>query len=84
MVLLDLSMPEMDAHELVPILNRTYPNLKIVLTSGYPEEDARAAFPPSAVAGFLQKPYTVAALLEKVDEALHGGGGPTEEIRAAA
>jgi signal transduction histidine kinase/CheY-like chemotaxis protein len=83
LVLLDLSMPGMDAKELVPILNQQYPDLRIVLTSGYPEEDARKDFPPEAVAGFLQKPFSVAALIQKVEEALHGGGGPNEVPAAA-
>ena len=39
-------------------------------TSGYPEEDARKGFPSGSVAGFLQKPYTVMALAEKLEEAL--------------
>jgi PAS domain S-box-containing protein len=83
-VLLDRSMPGMNGDELVPILNRTYPSLRIVLTSGYPEADVRDAFLPGSVAGFLQKPYTVAALIEKVEETLRGGDGPTEKVKAAA
>jgi PAS domain S-box-containing protein len=75
LVLLDWSMPGMDAQELVPILNQQYPDLRIVLASGYAEEDARRDFPPEAVAGFLQKPYTIAALIQKVEETLRSGGG---------
>src|SRR5215469_2643166 len=78
LILLDLTMPAMGAEELVPILNRDYPDLRIIVTSGYPEEAARREFPPRAVAGFLQKPYTVAALIEKVEETLKSGG-PNEE-----
>jgi signal transduction histidine kinase/CheY-like chemotaxis protein len=68
LVLIDLG-----AEELVPILSRDYPGLRIMVTSGYPEEEVRSGFPPGAVAGFLQKPYTVAALREKVEEALDSG-----------
>jgi CheY-like chemotaxis protein len=63
-------MPVMGGDELVPILNRNYPDLKIVVSSGYPEEEARKEFPSGAVTGFLQKPYTVATLAEKVGEVL--------------
>ena len=70
LVFLDLAMPVMGGDELVPILKRRYPGLKIVLTSGYPEEDVQKGFPPGAVAGFLQKPYTVVRLTEKVEETL--------------
>ncbi|HKE27321.1 MAG TPA: PAS domain S-box protein [Bryobacteraceae bacterium] len=83
LILLDLTMPAMGAEELVPILNRDYPDLRIIVTSGYPEEAARGEFPPRAVAGFLQKPYTVAALTEKVEETFNSGG-PNEEAPIAA
>jgi signal transduction histidine kinase/CheY-like chemotaxis protein len=84
LVLLDWSMPGMNTGELVPILNRRYPDLRIVLASGYSEEDVRKDFPPDSVAGFLQKPYTIDALIQKVEETLHSGGGPNEEIPATA
>ncbi len=83
-ILLDLSMPGMEAGELVPILHRKYPRIRIVLTSGYPEEEARAKVPSEAVAGFLQKPYKLTTLMEKVEEALHSGGGPLDQSPAAA
>jgi PAS domain S-box-containing protein len=83
LVLLDLTMPVMGGEELVPILNRDYPDLRIIVSSGYPEEDAAKRFRPGAVAGFLEKPYTVAALTEKVEETLDSGGG-TEQLPAAA
>ena len=58
--------------ELVPILQEKYPAVKIIVSSGYPEEHARQGFPPGAVAGFLQKPYTLTALAQKIGEALDG------------
>jgi CheY-like chemotaxis protein len=79
LVLLDLTMPVMGGEELVPILNRDYPDLPILLTSGYPEEEAQRAFPPGAVAAFLQKPYTVAALAEKVERTLDRVGAGNSE-----
>lgn len=70
LVLLDLAMPVMGGDELAPILHRKYPDVKIVMSSGYQEEEARKGFSSAAVAGFLQKPYTVMALLETIDEVL--------------
>ena len=69
-VLLDLAMPVMGGDELVPILAQHYPDLKIVISSGYPEEEARKVFPAAIVAGYLQKPYRAIALTEKIDEIL--------------
>jgi two-component system, cell cycle sensor histidine kinase and response regulator CckA len=72
LILLDLAMPVMGGDELVPILDRKCPGLKIILTSGYPEEHARAGFPSESIAGFLQKPYSVATLAEKIGQVLNG------------
>jgi CheY-like chemotaxis protein len=83
LVLLDLTMPVMGGDELLPILNHDYPSLPIILTSGYLEEDARGAFPPGAVADFLQKPYALTTLTEKVEGILNSGG-PNAETPASA
>jgi nitrogen-specific signal transduction histidine kinase/FixJ family two-component response regulator len=72
LVLLNLAMPVMGGDELVPILQVQYPALKIVISSGYPEEASRQSLPAGAIAGFLQKPYTVAALAKKIGEVLSG------------
>jgi CheY-like chemotaxis protein len=69
-VLLDLAMPVMGGEELIPILEQRYPEVKIVVSSGYPEEEARKGFPQRAVAGFLQKPYTASVLAAKMGEVL--------------
>ena len=45
LALLDLAMPVMGGDELVPILRAKYPGLKIIISSGYPEEEARKIFP---------------------------------------
>jgi two-component system cell cycle sensor histidine kinase/response regulator CckA len=70
LALLDLAMPVMGGDELMPILAARYPDLKVILSSGYPEEEARKVLPSAAVAGFLQKPYTGVILAEKIEQAL--------------
>jgi CheY-like chemotaxis protein len=70
LALVDLAMPVMGGDELVPILEKNYSGMKVVVTSGYPEEDARKAFQSGNIAGFLQKPYTVLQLAEKLGETL--------------
>ena len=54
----------------MPILEATYPGLKILMSSGYPEEEARKLSPNGSVISFLQKPYTGVVLVEKVAQAL--------------
>ena len=80
LVILDLAMPVMGGDELVPILERKFPGLKVVLTSGYPEEDARKGFSASSVAGFLQKPYTVQALTGIISQTLGVASTPSGRI----
>ena len=53
------------------------------MTSGYSEEDARSDLPSNAIADFLQKPYTLTTLMEKVEGALKSGG-PNPEVRMVA
>jgi PAS domain S-box-containing protein len=69
LALLDLAMPVMGGDELLPILEAKYPGVKIILSSGYPEEEARKTSAGS-IAGFLQKPYTGATLAEKIAKVL--------------
>ena len=82
-VLLDLTMPVMGGAELVPILNHDYPGLRVIVTSGYSEEDARKDLSPGAIADFLQKPYELTTLTEKIEGALNSGG-PNQEAPMAA
>ena len=79
-VLLDLAMPVMGGDELVPVLASQYPGLKIIVCSGFPEEQARQGFPSESVAGFLQKPYTVTALAEKIREVLDSASAPGNRV----
>jgi signal transduction histidine kinase len=71
LILVDLAMPVMGGDELVPILEKEYPGLKILITSGYPEEEARnKGFRSGSATGFLQKPYSVEKLAQKIAEIL--------------
>ena len=48
------------------------PRVRVLLTSGYNEVEAVQRFSGKGLAGFIQKPYTAAALAEKVKEVLVG------------
>ena len=61
-VLLDLTMPQMSGEEVYQSLLRLDPDARVVIMSGYSAEDIRARFPSGARLGFLQKPFTPAAL----------------------
>ncbi|MDQ6974531.1 MAG: response regulator [Mariprofundaceae bacterium] len=57
-VLLDMTMPNMDGKACFRELRRINEDVKVVLSSGYSEEDATARFNGKGLAGFIQKPYS--------------------------
>ncbi|MFP4306145.1 MAG: PAS domain S-box protein [Desulfococcaceae bacterium] len=72
LVLLDLTMPKMDGEEAMDALLRFDPNVRIVLSSGYSEHEISSRFSGRGLAGFLQKPYTLSRLRERLGQALAG------------
>jgi len=46
------------------------PGIRVILSSGFNEADARERFGVSGLYGFLQKPFTAATLAEKTKAAL--------------
>jgi CheY-like chemotaxis protein len=69
MVLLDLTMPEMDGVETFHAIHQAFPNLPVILMSGYTEQEATVRF-TTGLTGFLQKPFQSPALLGKVKQVL--------------
>ena len=70
-VLLDLTMPNMDGEEAFRKMRRHHPGVTVILCSGYNEHNATQRFAGKGLAGFVQKPYNMAALREKLKEVLH-------------
>ncbi|MDP6545630.1 MAG: response regulator [Phycisphaerae bacterium] len=69
-VLLDLTMPRMDGEQAFGELRRICPEVRVVLCSGYNEQDATQHFVGKGLAGFIQKPYDLSAMREKLMEIL--------------
>jgi len=69
-VLLDLTMPHMDGEQAFRQLRRLRPDVVVILCSGYNEQDATQRFAGKGLAGFIQKPYNMAALREKLMQVL--------------
>ena len=65
-VILDLTMPKMDGMETFKVLRQIDPDVKVLLSSGYNTRDAVDRFSDADLAGFIQKPYTLAALLKSI------------------
>ena len=71
LVVLDLSMPGMDGAETLRNLRQVDPAAKVVLSSGYGEEEAMSRFEGLGLSGFLQKPYQWGRLKEILESYLH-------------
>ena len=56
-VLMDLTMPHMDGRQAFLRMHAVAPDIPVVLTSGYSEQDVLADFLGRGLAGFLAKPY---------------------------
>ncbi len=66
LVLMDLTMPQMDGREAFRAIHAEAPDLPVVLSSGYNEQESIQEFIGRGVAGFLQKPYTLQALAQAI------------------
>ena len=65
-VVLDLTMPEMDGWEVAARLQRESPNLPILLMSGYSAPEAPEDYEDVRLAGFLAKPFGPRDLVHQV------------------
>jgi len=74
LVLMDMTMPRMDGEECFRELRRYDPAVRVILTSGYNEQDATTRFVGKGLAGFIQKPYRPTDLIEKVESLLSAPG----------
>jgi CheY-like chemotaxis protein len=72
LVILDLTMPGMGGEEVLPELRRIRPDVRVVVSSGYGEQETMPLFTGQQISGFLQKPFTPARLAEKVKNAIAG------------
>ena len=70
LVVLDMTMPRLDGEACFRELRRIDPHVKVIMTSGYNEQDVINRFVGKGLAGFVQKPYSASDLLIKVQEVL--------------
>ncbi len=61
-VVLDLTMPEMSGEEAFREIRRLRADARVILSSGYDEQEVARRFAGAGPSGFIQKPYTMAGL----------------------
>ncbi len=74
-VLLDMHMPAMGGVEAFEKMHSLRPEVPVVLSSGYSEQEA-GPLRERGLAGFIQKPYELAALRHTLRAVLEGGDTP--------
>ena len=70
LILLDMSMPNMDGKACYRALTAINPKVKVILSSGYSEAEASARFAEDGLVGFIQKPCRSSALQAMVQSVL--------------
>jgi PAS domain S-box-containing protein len=65
-VILDLTMPKMDGEQCFRALRQLKPEAKVIMSSGFNQQEVTQKFVGKGLAGFIQKPYRLAALKEVI------------------
>ncbi|MBT3220420.1 MAG: PAS domain S-box protein [Proteobacteria bacterium] len=71
-VLLDLDMPRLDGRATLARLRQINPEVSVVLCSGYGREVVEERFAGDGLLAFLEKPYTINDMRQKLRQVLEG------------
>ncbi len=72
LALLDIKLPDMDGGRVYPLIMEARPGLKVIVCSGYSIHGPAQDILDAGAEGFIQKPFLIAALAEKLKEVLEG------------
>lgn len=70
LLLTDIVMPEMDGIALALKVSRDYPQIRILMMTGYAEESKRAHNLDALIHDVISKPFTLAHIASAVEKAL--------------
>lgn len=76
LIIIDMNMPGMNGKETIHAIKKVYPDVKIILTTGYELNGAVSEAFPSGVAAFVKKPFRINTLISTVRKVLERGGEP--------
>jgi len=72
LALLDIKLPDMEGGKVYPRIMESRPDLKVIVCSGYAIDGPAQKILDSGAQGFLQKPFSISSLSEKLKEVLVG------------
>ena len=72
LALLDIKLPDMEGGKVYPFIMEARPNLKVIVCSGYSIEGPARKILDAGAQDFIQKPFSLATLSEKLKEVLEG------------
>jgi len=75
-ILLDLTMPDMNGHEVMKEIAVLYPDLNVVLSSGFSEKQINDSRRNPSFRGFLKKPYTMSELRNMIEKVIRADNQP--------
>ncbi len=72
LALLDIKLPDMEGGKVYPLIMEARPNLKVIVFSGYAIDGPAQSILDAGAQDFIQKPFSLATLSEKLKEILEG------------
>jgi CheY-like chemotaxis protein len=72
LAILDIVLPDMEGKTVYPLLMEARPGLKVIVCSGYSIDGPAQDILDAGAQGFIQKPFSPAALFEKIKEVFEG------------
>ena len=84
MVFTDIRMPGMDGLDMASRMKKSYPEMPVVVITGYGTQESEKKANDLGVAGFLRKPLSPDTIIENADRVLRERDETREAIRLSA
>jgi len=72
LALLDIKLPDIPGDKVYPLIMEARPNLKVIVCSGYAIDGPAQEILDAGAEGFVQKPFLISTLADKLKEVLEG------------
>jgi len=72
LALFDIKLPDMSGNQVYPLMMEARSNLKVIVCSGCSIDGPAQEILDSGAEGFIQKPFIISTLAEKLKEVLEG------------